>query len=268
MNTMYLNSLRNWLSIGAIVAAYVYQMYRAGIGATFSVSEVVVIVLISLLIGLLTFFGITLVGQGWQRIKSRNSPDQSLASSIEHIEPDELCALCDQATTKLHRIITDSLQLPDFDSDLVEDMNQGIAASWLTPCTAFSYGVVTIGMLKRDANFLQSSINNNLRNYVLNKMAKKMNETSLICKSEENSNRELVDEVTEDLKVVERGVIFYFKSVQSSKTHPFIELIDFLTIKVHRDLKQKIPDIEAVAENMLQRVDAYIDNGGELEYVK
>ena len=94
-------------------------------------------------------------------------------------------------------------------------------------------------MLKKDQNFLNSENNKRLRNHVLNKMAKKMNEAALICKSEEHTNRELADEVTEDLKAVIRAVLYYFKNRQSSNTSPFSELIDYLTLKVHREIKTK-----------------------------
>ena len=86
-----------------------------------------------------------------------------------------------------------------------------------------------------------------------------MNETALICKSEENTNYELVDEVTEDLKVIINAVSYYFNNASGENNAPFSKLVDFLTMKVHRELRQKIPNIEAISENILRRVDSQIE---------
>lgn len=256
--------IRNWLAIGAIVIAYILQIYSDGLGATFRVGDVLIIVLNSLLLGIITFGGITLVIRILLRIRHNNNDDELAENLYKNIASDDLCRVCDDVTAELHQLITDSLPLPEFDSDLVEDMNQGITSSWLTPCTAFSYGIVAISMLKRDLNFLRTNNNRHLRNHVLEKMAKKMNETSLICKSEENTNLELVDEVTEDLKVIVRAVLHYFNSIKAKNNAPFSKLVDYLTMKVHRDLKQKLPEIEDIAEKMLIRVDNQIEKYGSL----
>ncbi len=264
MTITQIQRVRNWLALGTIIISYALQIYSNGLGARFSVGEVLIIVLNSLLAGILTFAVITIAVRFFTKIQQKTGDDLLADDIYKTLTPEDLSNVCDDITDELHQIITNSLPLPEFDSDLVEDMNQGIVGSWLTPCTAFCYGIVAICMLKRDVNFLQTSDNRYLRNHVLEKMAKQMNKTSLVCKSEENTNRELVDEVTADLKVVEHGVVHYFNCINEKNCVPYAKLVDYLTMKVHRELKQNLPEIDSVAENLLMRVDRQIQNFGNL----
>lgn len=264
MVTERLKRIRMLLVAGIVVVSYLLQVYRDGIGSSFSVSTVAIILLNSFLLGLLAYFGITLIHSMLQRFKS--SADANANDFI--VASEDLCSVCDDVTSELHHLITDSIQLPEFDSDLVDDMNKGVTSSWLTPCAAFSYGLVVISMLKRDLNFLQSGTNKNLQNHVLQTMADKVQETSLICKSEENTNQEVVDDVAEDLKVVIRAVLYYFKKHKDGAEAPFGQLVEFLVIKVHRDLVQKLPDIEDIAGNFLSDIDNYIESASGVECIK
>lgn len=252
------------LVVGVVVISYLLQVYRDGIGSSFSISSVSIILFYSFLLGLLVYIGFTLIHFMWQQTKS----GAHAKTNEFYVASKDLCSVCDDVSGELHQLINDSIQLPDFDSDLVDDMNKGVSSSWLTPCAAFSYGLVLISMLKRDLNFLQSSTNKNLQNHVLQTMADKVQETSLICKTEENTNQDLVNEVAEDLNVVIRAVLYYFKKYKSGADAPFDQLIDFLVVKVHRDLVQKLPNIEAIAADYLSDIDNYIESAGGVECVK
>ena len=63
--------------------------------------------------------------------KNESKKSDELGSSAIVVGSNELCDLCDDVTAELHKLISDSLVLPEFDSDLVEEMNKGIASSWL-----------------------------------------------------------------------------------------------------------------------------------------
>ena len=84
----------------------------------------------------------------------------------------------------------------------------------------------------------------------------------------ENTNQEVVDEVAEDLKVVTRAVLYYFKKHKDGVEAPFRRLVEFLVIKVHRDLVQKLPDIEDIAGNFLSDIDNYIESASGVECIK
>ena len=257
--------LRNLIAGGVILVAYLWQIYSPGIGVAFSVNNVVVMLLSAFSFGLITYLGITLVFWIPEKLKNSASKGESATDASVMISSAELFNVCDDVTKELHELIVKSLQLPDFESDIVDDMNDGITSSWLTPCMAYCYGLVAIGMLKRDNNFLQSDTNNDLQNHILQKMAKKLKETTLVCKAEESNNQELVNEVAEDLKVVIQAVQYYFDRVNEDKTAAFLQLIEFLTAKVHRELQQKLPELVSFTAGLLTNIENHIDNKVEAE---
>lgn len=254
--------IRNLITGGVIVFVYLWQLYSPGIGASFSINNVAVMLLSAFLFGLIVYIGITLYFLIRGKFKISVNIGEDVTDASVSISSTDLYDVCDDVAKKLHELIVKSLQLPDFESDIVDDMNDGITASWLTPCMAYCYGLVAISMLKRDVDFLQSDANNALQNHVLQKMAKKLKETTLICKAEESNNQELVDEVAEDLKVVIQAVQNYFNNVNAGKTAAFQQLIEFLTVKVHRELQQKLPELESITDGLLADIDSYIDSKG------
>lgn len=260
--------IRNLITGGIIAVVYLWQIYSPGIGVTFSVNNVAVMLLSAFSFGLITYIGVTLAFLIPEKLRINANIEESFADANMTIASTDLCDVCDDVTKELHKLIVNSLQLPDFESDIVDDMNEGITASWLSPCMAYCYGLVTISMLKRDTSFLHSDANNDLQNHVLQKMAKKLRETTLVCKAEESSNQELVGEVAEDLKVVIQAVQYYFNHVNAGKTAAFVQLFEFLTTKVHRELQQKLPEFESITNGLLLNIDSYIDSRGDIEPTK
>ena len=222
---------RNLISGLAFVLAYIVQLINVNVENEFDVISVTKILLIAFLFGILVYLVITGIYWIIRQFQGNEAPDSSVMAIDAAISPIELCNLCGELTVELHNSIVDSLQLQEFDSDLVDDMSEEITKSWVSPCLAFSYGLVSISMLNRDADFLHSDLNKRLQVYVMKQMAASTEKSIVTYGVGEASNQELVDEVTEDVKAVIRGVTDYFKQDKNGEELPFTSLIYFLSGK-------------------------------------
>ena len=252
--------IRNIVSGLVVLGSYLLQLISKGIGYNFSASHVIKVLLVSFLFGVIAYLVVTFIFWLIYRFKNSTNKNKTIVSITSTITSADVCEICDEVTQELHKIISDSLQIPDFESDLVDDMTQEITKSWFPPCVAFCYGLVSIRLLKADNNFLDTDVNKKLQNHVLQKMANKTKETAVLYGEGEKSNLELVEGATDDLKTVIQGVDYYFKHASENNKQPFAKLIEFLSGKVHKDLVQNIPEIEDVATALLGTIDAKIEN--------
>ena len=257
---------RNILSGVVVVIVYSVQVVNIGLEVEFDFNAVVKILIIAFLSGLLFYIGLTFIY--WvifqlRAIKNQNNRTDSVRSNASATE---LCKVCDEVTLELHGLIANSLPMPKFDSELVDDMSDEISNSWLTPCFAFCYALVSICMLKRDINFLKSDTNERLQNHVMRKMADIANQSNIVYGEEEKINQELAEEVSRDMKTVIRGISFYFKQIKAKGEQPFARLIDFLSGKVHTKLQQELPELHSIANKLLIKIDAKVERLNNADY--
>ena len=249
-----IRQLRRYVTGAAIVFIYLVQILGGKVGYIKQWNYLETIFL-SIFIGAITYTSVTLFIWFRTRFANKNSNTSATVKSV--ISTRQLNVTWNHATRKIHELIVNSSQIPDFDSELVDGMSEEFTKSWLTSCMAFCYGLVVICMLKKDASFLGSNVGKEFQLEVMRKMVRNVQGTDLVYGLDVVTNNELVATITSDLKEAILAAHNYLEN--ENNVMPLTKLIEFLGDKINKDLTQTNPDIEHFSNNLLTEIDAQIE---------
>ena len=178
------------IAVAVFLFTYLTQIYCGKLGYI-SQQPIARIILLALLIASAVALLSLIVYVALSKLKNTDKPISHIENNITTIPTSKLFEICDDLSNELHILIEELLPLPDFESDYIDESIQQISRSRLAPCTAYSYGIITLCMSIKDSMYFQSIENKTLQSYVLNSMLNITKETDEAIGLGHASNQEI-----------------------------------------------------------------------------
>jgi len=189
-----------YCSLAVMVFVYLYQIYSQHIRERFVLNNYLEIVVISILCGIFSYlflYASSLMLKKYKENKVNSTEVSEFSFDIEEIEND-----FNKITNSVHGIVVEHINLPDFDSDLVDNMGEKTIRLWRVSCMAYAYGLLLIYLVRKNPHFMRTEEYDSFQNLVLHKIAKFRNKLALEFEDETVTNQELTSNTIEMILTV------------------------------------------------------------------
>ena len=177
-----------------MTTVYLVQVYTQQLSVKFVIQSYITTVFISILCGVATYLILLLL------LYVTKNNNHFKADSSEPVKPifdlNEAENQFDQISNSIHKIVTNNVEIPDFDSELVDDMRQKVIGMWMYVCMAYVYGVMLIKFTGKNSNFIATTDSDSFQNLVLERLANFRKKLASDYEDEYVNNEELTENVS------------------------------------------------------------------------
>ena len=183
-----------YCSLVVMTTVYLGQIYTQQLSVKFVIQSYITVVFISIFCGMVTYLILLLVLYVSKNNNHNKADPSELVKPI--FESNEAENQFDQISNSIHKIVTNNVEIPDFDSELVDDMRQKVIGMWMYVCMAYAYGVMLINYSGKNPNFMATADCDSFQNLVLDRLAKFRKRLASDYEDEYVNNEELTENVS------------------------------------------------------------------------
>lgn len=235
-------------SLSVMICVYLYQIYSQQLSDKFELNNYIEIVFISILCGIFTYlllFVLFYIVTKYQE-KEINQPEL-----IQYtFYAGEAERNFDEITDSIHKIIVDGVEIPQFDSELVDDMGSKVACMWKVTCMAYAYGLLSIYCIEKNSQFMRSDEKIYFQDVVIKRVANYRKKLAFDFEDEHVTNQELSSSVSEMIADVTEIVSINFRKSTIDKDKTLDGLIDHLM----NNINVKVPDLSTRIKSHSEKV--------------
>ena len=255
-NSIIRHNIIIYCSLIIMIIVYLYQIYSQPIRVRFILTHYLETVVISILCGAFSYLflcGCVLILKKYQADKINSTPPDEPVFDIKAIEND-----FNEITNAVHSVMVKHINLPDFDSDLVDHMQQKVIRLWRVSCMAYAYALLLIHFVTIKPDFMTTEHYDALQNLVLQRMAKFRHKLALEFADETLTNQQLTSETIEIISGI-TDIINHRNCQHQTDENLLLEALnDYLQADFNYDKTNFSTDIKEHAIGLLKKLRARV----------
>ncbi len=238
-----------YCSLAVMTSVYLLQVYTLQLQASFVLNNYLEVVLISVLCGCVAY--ILLYGCVALLNKYKDSDVSSMELTLNTLKNEEIENSFDDIANNIHKIIVGYIKLPDFDSELVDEMGSKIIAMWKPASMGYAYGLLMIYFVSKNSDYQGSDKYLSYQNIVLQKITNYRNKLAKDFEDENLTNQELTTNATE---MVDDMATMIHPDACKNQNELLDKLIDYLLLNINDGKKEISSEIKNYSIDILNEL--------------